>query len=447
MPVFTTFETKLGQIAGVDNETYYGFYSIPFATAKRFEYATSIDKWDNTLNATEHGTVMTQYRTFNAHLDIPERLFYFNEFRQGIDFAYDEDALNLNIFMPKGKKDCPVIVFIHGGGFNSGSNYDTAIQGQAYAEKGVVFVTIQYRVGPLGYIAHEDLQKANGREGNFGLDDQFVALTWVKNHIADFGGNPDNITVMGQSAGAISIQLMCLSPKWNGLFQHVIMMSGAGEFPKFAQPKPASDAREYWLDVMHTAGCFSFQEFKELPVDKLFAAWEEVRSRRKDNQFNTMPMIDGYYLTDTVSNLISNPLPVDYMIGYTNNDMYAPILAHIGNKFGKKNSAFLYYFDIDAPGDGNKAFHSADIRYFFGTLADSHRPYDDADYAVSRMMMQYVINFASNGNPNLPGKQDLPTWKSDGRAMHFTKDYKNIAMGRANLFTLARNWLKIGDPK
>ena len=296
-------------------------------------------------------------------------------------------------------------------------------------------------------MTHEDLKEKYGRDGNFGLDDQVTAIKWVKNHIADFGGNPDNITVMGQSAGAISIQLMCISEKCQGLFKHAIMMSGAGVFPSFAQPRPTDKTHEYWLDVMSTAGCKTFEEFKALDIEKLFAAWEEVRNRRKDNMYNTMPVIDGFYLSDTVSNLIKKPLPVDYMVGYTNNDMYAPILAHIGNKFVKDNHAFLYYFDIDAPGDNNKAFHSADIRYMFGTLKASHRPYDDADEKVSDIMIKYVINFATSGNPNQQVCTDLPEWKNDGKALHITKDLREWKQMRPSLIRLARNWIKIGDPK
>lgn len=447
MSEYTTLTTKLGLIKGLDHGTYHSFLGIPFATAGRFEYGKTIDRWEEPLDATSFGPAVTQYRTFQDHLDIPERRFYYNEFRQGIDFTYQEDSLNLNLFTPKNQTNCPVIVFIHGGGFNSGSCYDSAIQGDEYAKRGLVFVSIQYRVGPLGYFTHESLKKEYGREGNFGVDDQFLALTWVKTHIADFGGDPDNITVMGQSAGAISIQLMCLSEKWKGLFRHAIMMSGAGAFPSFAQPRPAQNTHEYWIDVMATAGCKSFEEFKVLDVEKLFEAWEKVRSRRKDNTYNTMPVIDGYYLTDTVSNLIQHPLPVDYMVGYTNNDMYAPILAHISNRFSKENGAYLYYFDIDAPGDGNKAFHSADIRYLFGTLSASHRPYDRTDQEVSHRMLDYVVNFATTGNPNLPKNTSLPDWSNQGKALHITRDIKSWKHIRPSFFTLTRNWLKIGDPK
>ncbi len=447
MSEFTVLSTKLGQVKGVAFEDYDAFYSIPFATAKRYEYGKNIDSWEGILDATTHGAVMSQYRQYHPHLDVPERAFYYKEFRQDIDFQYDEDALNLNIFKPKDNGKHPVLVFIHGGGFNSGSNYDHAIQGQAYAQKGIIFVSIQYRVGPFGYFAHEEIKDAFGREGNFGLDDQFLAMTWIKNHIADFGGDPENITVMGQSAGAISIQFMCLNAKWNGLFHHAIMLSGAGAFPSFAQPKPAADTRAYWQDVIETSGAKSFAEFKAMDTKQILDAWEEVRARRKDNSYNAMPVIDGYFLTDTVSNLIHKPLPVDYMVGITNNDMFAPLLAKVGYAFGKENSAFMYYFDVDAPGDNNKAFHSADLYYVFGSQADSWRPYDANHREISRMLMQYIINFATNGNPNLPGKQDLPSWKNDGRVMHFVEDPKKVKMGHPNWLKLTYHWLKIGDPK
>lgn len=443
---YISFDTTCGAIRGIDCGNHVKFLGVRYATAERFSYAEKVTHWEGTYDATHHGDVCVQKRVWYAHLEVPERLFYHKEFREGQEFRYSEDCLNLNIFAPKEPGSYPVVVFIHGGGFDSGSNYDSAIDGTALAGKGVVYVSINYRVGVFGYYTNDAVSMANGRDGNFGLDDQFTALEWIKENISDYYGDSNNITVMGQSAGAISIQYLCLSEKCKGLFAHAIMMSGAGLFPSFALPRPAENTREYWQDVMSTAGATTFEEFRQMDARKIFDALEEVKARRKDNTYNTMPVIDGYHITKPVNELMKQPLPIDYMIGYTNNDMFAIIMSRIAHKFAKSNPSYLYYFDIDAPGeDNNGAFHSADIRYVFGTLKNSHRPYNEADMAVSEMMMDYIVQFAKTGNPNRPG---LPQWKqSKNKALHIVRNPNKIAMQRPNTLKLLHNTLTKGDPK
>ena len=159
-----------------------------------------------------------------------------------------------------------------------------------------------------------------------------------------------------------------------------------------------------------------------------------------------MPVLDGYHLTAPVNELITHPLPVDYMIGYTNNDMFAFLMAKIAHKYAKQTPSYLYYFDIDAPGgDNNAAFHSADIRYMHGTLQNSHRPYDKEDMAVSDMMTDYIVQFAKTGNPNKGG---LPQWEqSKSKALHIVHDPAKISMARPGSMKLLHNMLTKGDPK
>ncbi|MBR5005491.1 MAG: carboxylesterase family protein, partial [Clostridia bacterium] len=203
----------------------------------------------------------------------------------------------------------------------------------------------------------------------------------------------------------------------------------------------------YWKEFMETAGCKDLEELKTLPLEKLFAALEALKATRNDNIYNTMPVIDGYLIEAPVDKLIKNPLKVGYMIGYTNTDMYAPIMEYIGNKFGKKNGAYIYFFDIDAPGDENGAFHSCDIRYMFGTLEDSWRPYGERDREASDQLSSYVANYAKTGDPNGEG---LPEWTparpfTFAKAMRFAPE--KTAEGRAHYLKLLGNMLKKGDPK
>lgn len=440
-------ETDCGTLRGAADARCVRFFGVPFAKAERFAYAETVDKWDGVLDATKPGPACPQNRAVHEHLEHPTRRFYKREFREGQAFTYDEDCLNLNIYAPQEAKNAPVILFFYGGGFDSGINWESSFDGAALAARGIVTVFANYRVGILGYLCHEELKARYGREGNFGLDDQLQAIRWVKAHIKAFGGDPENITLMGQSAGAISVQYLCLNPENEGLFRRVVMLSGAGLFPKFSLPKPAEEARSYWLQFMETGGFSGFAALKNASTDALFDTVEKMKDVRKDAIYYTMPVIDGVLLKGPVDKLIKDPLPLDYLIGYTNNDMFAPVMAWIGNRYGRKNGAYVYYFDINAPGDDNRAFHSSDLRYVFGTLDKSWRPYGERDREASEQMLDYLANFAKTGDPNGAG---LPAWKKAGRGLR-TRVLRiasgHTGMGRAHYGTMLINMLTKGDPK
>lgn len=438
--VFLT--TPMGEIRGLDNGRCFEFRGVPFAKAGRFEYAAPVDGWEGTLDATAFGPGCPQNRAVHEHLEDPVRRFYKREYREGLDFTYSEDCLNLNIYAPYGAQDAPVILFFYGGGFDSGLNSESPFDGTALAERGAVIVFANYRVGPLGYLTHVEIQKKYGRDGNFGLDDQLTAVRWVKANVGAFGGDGDNLTLLGQSAGAISVQFLCLNPAHEGLFRRAAMLSGGGLFPRFALPRPAESTRAYWLQFMALMGCHSFDELKTAPLSDIFDAVERIKAIRKDGTYNTMPVIDGKLLPGPVDKLIETPLPLDYLIGFTNNDMYAPVMAHIGQKFGRRNGAYLYFFDLDAPGDDNRAFHSADLRYIFGTLDRSWRPYGTRDHEASKEMMDYLVNFARAGDPNGPG---LPLWRPGKGVLRIGP--KGTGMGRVAWGKLLKNMLTKGDPK
>lgn len=437
-------KTKLGVIKGIERTNHIEYLGVRYAKAGRFEYAKPVEGWEGVYDATSFGDNCPQSRALYPHLEHPSRAFYFNEFRKNIKFTYSEDCLNLNIYAPKHANKCPVILYFYGGGFNSGCSNEGSFDGSAYTKHGVILVTANYRVGILGYLTHEEICKKYGREGNFGLDDQFTAINWVKDYIEDFGGDPENITLMGQSAGAISIQYLCLSEKCRGLYKHAIMLSGAGLFPKPTLPRQHESTREYWVNYMNIAGVKSLDELKALPLEDLFKYIEEIKKVRKDNTYNTMPVVDGYLITAPIDELMKTPLPLDYMIGFTNNDMYAILMSHISKKYARKNNGYIYYFDIDAPG-GNKngAFHSSDLRYVFGSLSKSFRTYGEQDYLASDRMVEYISNFAKTGNPNSAG---LPEWTRErGKVLHISP--QGVKMGKTNNFKLFWNTITKGDPK
>ena len=438
--------TSMGTFLGNDCGTSYEFLGIPYAKAERFGYCERIGSYGETFDATEMGPSCPQYRQYYQDLSNPERLFYYKEFREGTEFSYDEDCLNLNIFTPGDASGCPVIVFFHGGGFNSGSNAEDPFRGYELAKRGVITVFANYRVGVLGYFCHEEIERKCHRNGNFGLDDQLQAVRWVKDHIREFGGDENNITVMGQSAGAISVQYLCLDHGNEGLFRRAAMMSGGGMFPKFALPKKAADTYGYWRELMDCAGCRDFEEFRDADIRVIHDAYEAVKKKRKDSIYNMMPVVDGCLLKDGVDRLIGDPLKVDYMIGYTSNDMYAPAMAYIGNRFAGDHGAYVYYFDIDQPGDGNGAFHSSDLRYMFGRLDSSWRPYGDRDREISEQMMDYLANFSRTGDPNGAA---LPVWikkdRRNGKVLCFRPE--GTKMGRPSYPKMIKNMLTKGAPK
>ena len=198
---------------------------------------------------------------------------------------------------------------------------------------------------------------------------------------------------------------------------------------------------------MELAGCNSLEELRRAPLDDLFDAVEKIRALRNDGIYNTMPVVDGVLLKDRVDKLILHPLDVDLIIGYTNTDMYAPVMAWIGNRYGRRHHAYIYFFDLDAPGDDNRAFHSSDLRYAFGTLDKSWRPYGARDHQASEELMNSIANFARCGDPNGAG---APFWPKAGpglgtRVLHIGP--KESAPGRAPYGRLLKNFLQKGDPK
>lgn len=440
-------ETACGPVIGLDRARCDAFLGVPYAHAERFRYAAPTERWDGVLDARRFGFACPQNRAWHEHTENPTFLFYKREYREGSEFRYDEDCLNLNIYTPKNAADAPVIVFIHGGGFDSGINAESPFDGESLAARGVVTVFINYRLGVLGWLTHEEIRRQEGRDGNFGLDDQLTAIRWVRTHIADFGGDPDNITLLGQSAGAISIQYLCLNPANTGLFRRAAMMSGAGLFPRFALPRRAEDTHAYWEQFIQTAGCRDLDELRRASLDRLFDAVEAMKALRKDGIYHTMPVQDGLLIPGPIDRLIRHPLPLDYLIGYTNNDLYAPVMAWIGNRFGRRTHAWLYYFDLDAPGDDNRAFHSSDLRYLFETLDRSWRPYGARDREASGEMAQYLANFARSGDPNGPG---LALWRPAERGLRTPVLHiapSGTRMGRVSYGKLTRNLLTKGDPK
>lgn len=216
-------ETPCGTICGTDCQWpgVAAYKGIRYATAERWAYPEAVTHWDGVYEATAYGACCYQPRSFYNEAEMPEKAFYYKEFRLGETYTYSEDCLFLNIWTPADagpESKLPVIFYIHGGGFSGGCGHEKHFDGPEWPTKGCVAVTINYRLGPLGFVCLDALQQEAGHTGNYALFDQLTALQWVRANIAAFGGDTDNITIMGQSAGAMSVQQLCLSPLTEGLF-------------------------------------------------------------------------------------------------------------------------------------------------------------------------------------------------------------------------------------
>ena len=406
--------TPCGQVQGVPGTVpgTVAYKGIRYATAGRWEYPKQVTAWEGVYDASQYGACSYQPRSFYNEEENQKKYFYYNEFRKGETYEYSEDCLFLNIFAPENAQagdKLPVLFYIHGGGFTGGCGHEKHFDGPVWPAHGVIGVTINYRLGPMGFLCLPQLQEEAGFTGNYGLFDQMTAIQWVKDNIAAFGGDPERITIMGQSAGAMSVQQHCLSPLTKGMFQGAVMCSGGG-VSKILSAAPAQKNYHYWETVMQKAGCENLEQLRALEPEKLFTAWDETKKELHNP--GCFPCIDGRFVVDTAANILKagQQHQIPYMAGITSEDMMPPILFSMSRKWcaAQNVPSYTWYFDRQLPGDDNGAWHSADLWYWFGTLDKCWRPMEDKDRALSQQMVAYLMNFVRKGNPNEGGK--LPTW-------------------------------------
>ena len=379
--------------------------------------------------------------------------------------AVSEDCLYLNIWTPakSAHERLPVIVWIYGGGYINGSASMPLYRGDQLAHKGVIVVTIAYRLGPLGFLAHPELthESPHHSSGNYGLMDQIAALKWIQRNIAAFGGDPKNVTIAGQSSGAISVSILMASPLAKGLFQRAIGESG-GLFeplqlaPKYLLANAERDGEKYAVSL----GAASLQELRRLPAARLtgnadgivhpviepyvlpaspYEAFtsgqqndvplligsnaEEARSltdvsRVKaatfdsdlEHSFGQLPaaLVATYpHATDQEARQARLDLERDLRFGW---DMWA--WARLQAEAGQKPVYYYSFrqrppFPVGSVYEGWGASHFAELWYVFDHLDQELWDWSEADRKVAQKVSSYWVNFAKSGNPNGP---DLPSW-------------------------------------
>lgn len=417
-----------GQIEGVvDAEGVAVYKGIPYAAPPvgdlRWKQPQPVQPWQGVRKCDKFGAASLQGGQ-------EEGSFYWKEFYQDGNPEMSEDCLYLNVWTPAAGKDSrlPVMFWIHGGAFQNGFGHEIEFDGDAFAKKGVVLVTINYRLGMCGFLAHPLLTAENGGKGsgNYGLFDQLAALKWVKENIAAFGGNPDNITVFGQSAGAGSVQSLISSPLTKGYIQRAIIQSGGG-LGGIISTKSLADVAATGKAMWDASGMTTLEQMRACPADRFQEIMMNYMKQQKT--FNGMPYspcVDGELLTASVyeAAISGQELDIPYMIGYTSGDLgpdrmkkSAVDWSLLLEKQGRK-PAYVYCFSRDLPGEDLKApngspimpgaFHSSELWYVFGTLDKCWRPMEKGDYELSERMVSYWTNFAKTGNPNGEG---LPEWK------------------------------------
>ena len=402
-----TIETGLGRVTGKEEKGVRIFSGIPYAVTERFELPKPYPKWDE-FDATGRPVDCFQYRAYHDESE-GRYWFYHSEFRydQNIpDWDFAESPMTLNIITPSDAKDAPVLVFIHGGSFENG-NVGEHPYGDSteYARHGIVYVSLGYRLNVFGLY----------KSGNYGLNDMVFGLRWIKDHIADFGGDPERITIMGQSAGAMSVMDLMYTQLLKDVVKGAVMMSGAGAVPDFAGPlTPEESDEKFWSKVRERAGAKTEEEFKKLPDRTIFQAWYDT-SLEIGSVRTKQPGIDGTIIPKLPSKIMreGSYLDVPVIAGVTSQDFMPYLIFELAIGLGKlrarrgQSPVWGYMFDKTPPGDRFKAYHAADLWYVFGNFHQSWRPFDRSDEKLKDEMVHYIANFVKWGNPNGDG---LPYW-------------------------------------
>jgi len=467
-PELRPIQIQSGKLLGVltADRKVIAYRGIPYAQPPvdelRWVAPQPVGRWKKVLFARDFGSHCLQSGGY------PDMVFH--------DPGPSEDCLTLNVWAPADAKPLrkagaglPVMVWIYGGGFQTGGTSENRQDGEFLAHRGVIVVSMNYRLGIFGFFALPELtaESTNHTSGNYGLMDQAAAIDWVRHNIAAFGGDPANITIFGQSAGSESVSEQMASPVTAGLFSKAIGQSGS----EFIGPRrsllPLAQAEQrnsVW--ATRTFGSAKLFFLRQLPADEILKAAMD-RTRNPAPEFR--PIVDGYFLPDSLDRIYAagKQAHIPLLGGWVaNEDRPAAVptadsfnvQAHL--QFGPDALKFLaaypadtdteaarsaydfasdrsmgfvtwawleaqtktgnapvyrYFFDLPSPGDRNHtvamgAFHSDDIEYVFGTLdTRPEMPIRPEDRALSDLMQQYWTNFAKSktGDPN---GTNLPKW-------------------------------------
>ena len=475
-------ETENGKVRGLPaaDPRITSFRGVPFAAPpvgkNRWRAPQPVSDWEGVRDCLEFAPISVQ-DTPGLGTDL-----YCREWHVDPEIPMSEDCLYLNIWTNAGSPDerLPVLVWFFGGGFQWGYTAEMEFDGERIARRGIVVVTVNYRLGAFGFLAHPQLTAEQpDAPCNFGSLDQQAGIRWVKRNIANFGGDPDNITIAGQSAGGGSVLAQMACPDNDGLFDRAVVMSGMFGSPyeinRFFIPKPLDEAGLLGKKLFDSLGVETLEEARQLDAYFIREKYSELRSKGEmffsivnDDRFNVGNPIDSF--------IDGSRTRVPVMAGNTGDEFmefihadndeqlkdlankyfddrcdeflafpeahirtpmgYAPVSAgELGVKaafldegrLSEPCNCYYYRFVPDIPGDDAPGtFHSCDLWFFFETLAKCTRPYEGRHYDIARQMCDYFCNFIKTGDPNgcdLNGNR-LPEWRpytdADRCEMEFT---------------------------
>ena len=398
-----------GQIRGVQTPTkgVIVYKGVPFAAPPvgklRWREPQPVVPWNGVKTADQYGAAAMQ-------ITWDPQSFYGKEWRASGSVPFNEDCLYLNIWTTAAgdkNKKLPVAMWIHGGGYREGFAFEPEMDGgEDWASRGVILVSVTYRLGVIGFFSHPLLsaESPHGVSGNYGLMDQAAALKWIHNNIEQFGGDPENITIFGQSAGAGSVQSLCASPISKNLMKKAISMSGGGL--STARPGVSLDSAQLTNKrMMDYSGKTTLEQMRALSFDEMIQLSQKYADVTK-TRVGWSPVIDNYFLKKTFSEaaLTNEIADIPYMFGFTANDlsdMTKPINDFCALRAKQSTQpVYAYLFQRQLPGDSSGAFHSSDLWYIFHSMRHSWRPFTAGDQELSNQMVDYWTNFAKSGNPN-----------------------------------------------
>ena len=446
-----------GQVQGVTTEipgvlVYRGIpYAAPPIRDLRWKEPQPVVPWDGVRLCDKFGHPSYQAIQYPGG--------YFTEWGYGDEAPYSEDCLYLNVWTKASghpEQKLPVALWIHGGGYREGWGSEPEFDAKAWGEKDVVLVSINYRLGVFGFLTHPELsaESPHGVSGNYGILDQIEALKWIKKNIAQFGGDPDNVMIFGQSAGAGSVKTLCESPLARGLFHKAVIMSGGGltvpqpapaaapagrpampaSMTRMFRPTNIKEAEQNCKEILDWAGLTDLKKMRAASTETLYALSTIYSSvTGKYSSLTGMPMVDGYVSMESFDDAAKDGSLADvpYMIGYTLNDMgnmSGGIAAFCLNREEKGAKAWAYEFARPLPDDGSHpevtarlkgAFHSSDLWFVFNSLEHCWRPWTQGDWDLSEKMLTAWTNFAKTSDPGLGWE---PYTQSNSKFMLFKLD-------------------------
>ncbi len=441
-----------GRLMGVDQEGVTAYLGIPYAAPpvgpNRWRAPQPGPKWTGVRKAQSFGAACYQ-NDGPAARNMPP---YTPEYM--IAAPVSEDCLYLNVWTPaqKASEKLPVLVWIHGGGFAIGGGDVPIYDGRNLADRGIIVVSLNYRLGYFGFFAHPALSAEAGSSGNYGILDLIAGLNWVKRNIGAFGGDASRVTIAGQSAGAMAVDDLILSPLAKGLFRQAIAQSGLG----VVVPGDRAEAERSGLEVADRKGWKSLAELRSLSAAEIHSGLRgakrvpiadgvvlpaDVRGALAAGHYNDTPVMTGFtadegsgrpgYFPDSAATFITTVKKrygtfADRVLALYPQDAFLASSLSLGrdralaamllwSEERRKTSRFPsygYLFSHIEPGPDSakyRAFHSSEIPYVFGTLGKTpERGFTTVDEKLSETMQTYWVNFVRSGNPNGPSMAQWP---------------------------------------